>query len=219
MTSSRFCATFERLWNHRCLDLQRQRSSAPGGRCTSLRPCYENAGLLRSNGDVLDAWQSHPGAPDIIDFRFPSLGTVIEVKSTLGGRTHHIQGHSQITIPGDYKAGYLASLVLVETRDRTGKSCNDLCEAIRTTFRGPEGDQSTLKLLFERKLEARGNCTRDSHYSFDVRDAGICMFPFPVVPRPEVPHGVSDVEWTADFSEIEPLDSETASDVMKLITS
>jgi hypothetical protein len=151
--------------------------------------------------DVLRAWEAEGGQRDIVDFRFPGSRTVLEVKSSVGRRVHHINGYGQLTVPSDFEHGLLASLLIRESSAGGGQTADDLVRHIEGMFRGSGPDLARLKETFSHKLVRRGRESRDERYRFTSTPESLELFEMKTIPRPVAPQAVSEVEWVASLEQ------------------
>lgn len=155
--------------------------------------------------DVVRAWEAEGGQRDIVDFRFPGSRVVMEIKSSVDRRVHHINGYGQVTIPSDYEHGFLASLLIRESSVGGGRTADDLVHEIEGLFRGSDIDVTRLRESFSHKLLGRGRESRDNHYRFIAGAESLELYGMESVPRPEAPEAVSNVEWTASLEGVRAL--------------
>jgi hypothetical protein len=157
---------------------------------------------FRNKVELIRCWESRGRERDIVDFRFPSAATVVEVKTSVGLRRHHIHGLGQVTIPGSYSVGYLASMRIIET-DNGGWSCLDLLEALRADV----DDDVLVVDDFDRtladKIAQRGPACQDSRHKFRQASGGLRLIDMRQVPRPILAPGISEVSWQVDLESAE----------------
>jgi hypothetical protein len=159
---------------------------------------------------ILAAWESEGESRDIIDFRFPRSRTVVEVKTTVGERLHHVNGLGQVTLPGGFKKGYLASVGAMEADGRGGRTCSDIIASLRRILAGSRAHNSNLLRALETKVDRRGRECLDDRFGFLPREGAIVLFAFDTVPRPMCAPTVLNPEWTADFRAIDPITPDEA---------
>jgi len=148
---------------------------------------------------VIRAWEAEGGQRDIVDFRFPGSRTVVEVKTSVARRVHHINGYGQVTTPSDYEHGFLASLLIRESSVGGGSTADDLVHEIEGLFRGSDPDITRLRETLSHKLIKRGRESRDERYRFIASPESLEIYGMEKVPRPAAAEAVSDVEWTASL--------------------
>ena len=112
----------------------------------------------------ITCWESYSGRT-IIDFTFPHIegGLALEVKTSIGGREHHIHSISQLSPspPEDFQNRYLASLHIREADHISGLNCNELVDRILSHFKGDQSQiESQTKALLNR-IELRGAACKD----------------------------------------------------------
>ncbi len=169
--------------------------------------------------DTISAWESAVRARDILDFRFSRARIVLEAKTSLGSRVHHLQGFGQVTVPDGFTEGYLASLIVSEPLDITGRSCADLVRTIKESLKGNSADRRRLESLFLSKLKGRGSECLDSRYRFETDLDSLAFYSFDSVPRPLPARQVSRVEWCSDLAEVAPLPNTGVDKLLKVITN
>ena len=86
------------------------------GELSLLHSLIRSADSHKLQSRFIYGWEASPTNRSIIDFMFPFLnsGLALEVKTSCIGRTHHFHGLPQVTIPDDYRHGWIASLVISE---------------------------------------------------------------------------------------------------------
>lgn len=174
--------------------------------------------MRSSNADrqqsILAAWESQLSTRDILDFRFTDEKAVIEVKTTLGRRVHHIQSFDQVTVPTGFRDGYLASLIIKESSDRSGRTSLDLTQSIKAALRGNAAERRRLESILDRKIALRGPACLDARYDFLTSQEALALFVLASVPRPPPTTNVIDVEWTADLTSVASVDTPTVAKIM-----
>jgi len=180
------------------------------GELRLLEMLIARAPSAESHARIVSGWESEGHPRDIIDFRYPSTGVAIEVKTSVAGRIHHLNGVDQVTMPQGFRAGLLASFLIRETDTGEGRTCADISRDICDRASTDHSKRSAAEGIFRRKQEARGREALDARFRFTDEGLSLLLFPMESVPRPLIPPRVNDVSWTADLSEIVSLsDSET----------
>jgi hypothetical protein len=154
---------------------------------------------------IVRAWEAEGPARDMVDFRFSDSTIILEVKTTMGERIHHIGGLGQVTTPPTWAAGYLVSVAISETSAGLGRTTSDICAAIRSASSASGIERTRFGELLEAKLSRRGEETQDSRFRFTTQDDPMMLYPFGTLPKPKLEAGVSDVEWTAALHDSPPL--------------
>ncbi len=156
---------------------------------------------------ILKCWESAGVGRDILDFRFASVGTVVEVKTSTGSRKHHINGYGQVTTPEGFRQGYLGSILIQESVDNRGRNCENLIQSILQALHGEPTEQQVFRQLFRAKLELRGKECHDTKYSFLADARSLALYEFASVPRPSPAQHASEVEWNADLTGLPELNT------------
>lgn len=165
-----------------------------------LETLLRRAGSIELQTSILKSWESAGVSRDILDFRFPGAGIVVEVKTSTGGRRHHINGYGQVTVPKDFRHGFLASVLIHESADKKGKTCENLIQSILSALHGEPSEQLVFRQLLRTKLELRGKECHDTKYNFLTVGESLVFYQLAAVPRPSPSNRTSDVEWNADLT-------------------
>lgn len=170
-----------------------------------------------AQSQILRAWEAEGPRRDLLDFRFLSPRIVIEVKSTLGKRIHHFQGFGQVTVPSGYARGLVASIVLRDAPQRTGRTAHDLVEAIKRGFKGSGLDRTRFEEVLSSKLTRRGREAYDDRFSFHPEDQSLVLYQMADVPRPSAGDAIVEIEWSSDFSGVVPLSQADADAILATV--
>jgi hypothetical protein len=169
--------------------------------------------------EMVRAWEAEGRRRDILDFRFRTVRVAIEVKTSLGGRVHHIDGFGQVSSPPGYSEAFLASLRVEESQSGGGRTARDIAEGIRRMFRGEGVDRERFDELLDAKLERRGKEAVDDRYRLVAPGDGLAIYRAADVPRPVPGESVTDVQWTADLTRSKALDSVEVSGLFDKLVS
>jgi len=150
---------------------------------------------------IIGGWEANGLSRDIIDFRFPSLGEsfLIEVKTSISERKHHINGFAQILVPENYSTGFLNSILIRETDSASGYSNKDLIFEIQEIFSLDSDSNEEFLTQFRKKLERRGiEICNDNRYFFQSNNDSFRFIDMNIIPKPIKTNGTENLEWTAD---------------------
>jgi hypothetical protein len=148
----------------------------------------------------ITSWESHSGRT-IIDFNFLHVneGLAIEVKTSISGREHHILGFSQITLPDDFKDGWLASLNIRDANHISGSKCKDIVDRIVECFQGNSDEIESQKKSLYNRIELRGPACIDERFAFILPEGGLRMIRMENIPKPEISEEITKVEWKVNL--------------------
>jgi hypothetical protein len=184
-----------------------------------LENLLRRASSIELQTSILKSWESAGVGRDILDFRFASVAVVVEVKTSTGRRTHHINGYGQVTIPEGFRRGYLASILIQESIGKRGRNCEDLIQSILHMLRGEPTEQQVFRQLLRAKLELRGRECHDTKYSFLADALSLVFYELASVPRPSPAQHTSEVEWNADLASLREVSAAEAGPLIASIAS
>lgn len=150
----------------------------------------------------ITSWESYSGRT-IIDFNLSHIdeGLAIEVKTSTSGREHHILGFSQVTLPEDFREGWLASLQIREADHISGEKCKDIVNRIVDGLQGSTEEIKAQRNALFNRIELRGIACKDDRFGFVLPEGGLRMIRMGDVPKPEISEEITEVEWKVDLTD------------------
>jgi len=174
----------------------------------------ESANDPRVQRSILSGWEGE--VREKIDCRFSHCAVAMEVKTTMSdSRVHHFHGIEQVTTPGGFSQGVLASLIVEHGE---GWACNDLLSRIRDAAVGTEDQRIEFSELLDKRIVVRGVECEDEVFLFQTGVDAIAFFDFEHVPVPGQAQGVTPIEWISDLTGSPPLGNSEKEALVSKIT-